>query len=356
MKILTVVGARPQFIKACMISDVLKTRANADEVIVHTGQHYDDNMSSVFFKQLELPKPDHYLGVGSASPGKQIGRMLEKLERIMVSVRPDIVLVYGDTNSTLAGSFAAANLHIPIAHVEAGLRSFNKKMPEERNRILTDHLSDWLFCPTPAAVKNLGREGIHRGVYQTGDIMYDVLLHFKSRALQQSNILKELSLSPKHYDLTTIHRAENTDDPGRLKAILKALQQLKRKVVFPLHPRTKQKIQAFGLTHMINHPSIKTTKPLRYFDLITIASEANTILTDSGGLQKESYMLKVPCVTLRDETEWTETVETGWNHLAGADPKKIIHTVQALKIPQVHPPLFGDGKTAEKICTILERS
>lgn len=353
MKILTVVGARPQFIKACMLSRAIKLNSKMEEVIVHTGQHYDDNMSTVFFQQLNLPKPDYYLGVGSGSHGKQTAKMLVELEKVMVSVHPDVVLVYGDTNSTLAGSLTAAKLHIPVAHVESGLRSFNKKMPEEINRTVTDHLSDWLFCPSQAAVENLTREGIVNGVYLTGDIMYDSVLYFQDHALQQSTILKDLSLSQKSYHLATIHRAENTDHPERLKSILKALQQLKTTVVLPLHPRTKSKISYFKLTNLISSPNIKIVEPLNYFDMLTIASQANAILTDSGGLQKEAYMLQIPCITLRDETEWVETVQSGWNHLVGADTKQIVDAIETIQSPTEWPSLFGDGKTAQKICEIL---
>jgi len=353
MKILNIVGARPQFIKSCMLSKALKLNSKVKEVIVHTGQHYDNNMSNVFFKQLNLPVPDYYLGAGSGPHGEQTAKMLVELENIMVSVNPDIVIVYGDTNSTLAGSLAAAKLHIPIAHVESGLRSFNKKMPEEINRIITDHLSDYLFCPSNAAVKNLKREGIDKGVYQTGDIMYDSVLHFKPFAIQQSFILKELSLSEQKYYLATIHRAENTDDPNRLKSILEALQQLETEVVLPLHPRTKNKINQFKLMDIISSSSITLIEPLNYFDMLVTASKAKAILTDSGGLQKEAYMLQVPCVTFRDETEWEETVQAGWNHLAGTDSQIILNTVKTIRIPNEHPPLFGDGRTAERIAEIL---
>ncbi|ASN04430.1 non-hydrolyzing UDP-N-acetylglucosamine 2-epimerase [Virgibacillus necropolis] len=353
MKILTVVGARPQFIKACMLSKAIKSNSKIEEVIVHTGQHYDDNMSAVFFKQLNLPKPDYYLGVGSGSHGKQTAKMLVELEKVMISVNPDIVLVYGDTNSTLAGSLAASKLHIPIAHVESGLRSFNKKMPEEINRLVTDHLSNWLFCPSKAATENLKREGIVKEVYLTGDIMYDSVLYYKPLALQQSTILHDLSLKKNNYYLSTVHRAENTDEPERLKSILEALQQLKMDVVLPLHPRTKSKVNQFKLMELISAPHIKIVDPLNYFDMLTVASQANVILTDSGGLQKEAYMLKVPCITLRDETEWIETLQTGWNHLVGADTQQIVDTVKAIQFPKEHPPLFGDGKTSQKINEIL---
>ncbi|UOQ94525.1 UDP-N-acetylglucosamine 2-epimerase (non-hydrolyzing) [Halobacillus shinanisalinarum] len=353
MKILTVVGARPQFIKACMLSKTLKSNSKIEEIIVHTGQHYDDNMSAVFFKQLNLPKPDYYLGVGSGSHGEQTAKMLMDLEKVMTSVKPDIVLVYGDTNSTLAGSLAASKLHIPVAHVEAGLRSFNKKMPEEINRMITDHLSDYLFCPSNSAVENLRHEGINNRVYQIGDIMYESVSHFKPYALRQSSILKDLSLTENKYYLATLHRAENTDDPARLKSILEAIQQLQIEVVLPLHPRTKGKINQFKLTDIISSPSIKLIEPLNYLDMLAIASKARGILTDSGGLQKESYMLQVPCITLREETEWEETVRHGWNRLVGSSTQQILDAVTTIQIPKEHPSLFGDGKTSQRIIEIL---
>lgn len=356
MKILTVIGARPQFIKASMFSKAVKLKNDVEEVIIHTGQHYDDHMSAVFFDQLKLPQPDYDLGVGSGSHGQHIGKMVMKLEEMMLSIKPDVVLVYGDTNSTLAGALAASGLHIPVAHVEAGLRSFNKKMPEERNRVLTDHLADWLFCPSKAAVENLKREGISKRVYLTGDIMYDSLLHYKSHAFEQSTILKALSLSRQNYYLATIHRAENTDHPERLKSILTAIRQLSLKVVLPLHPRTKQKISAHGLDDMLKAPMIHVVAPLNYFDMLRLASEAKAILTDSGGVQKEAYMLKVPCVTVRDETEWEETVQAGWNRLVQAEPQKIVATVKSLQVPASSPTLFGDGNTAENICDILMKT
>ncbi|UJL46868.1 UDP-N-acetylglucosamine 2-epimerase (non-hydrolyzing) [Virgibacillus sp. NKC19-16] len=353
MKVLTVLGARPQFIKSCMLSKALKLNTEINEIIVHTGQHYDDNLSNVFFKQLELPKPDYFLGIGSGTHGQQTGKMLSALEKIMTSVNPDIVLVYGDTNSTLAGGLAAAKLHIPVAHVESGLRSFNKKMPEEINRLITDHLSYCLFAPSQAAIENLRREGIVKNVYLTGDIMHDAVRYFSSIALEKSTILQDLSLSKRNYYLVTIHRAENTDDPKRLKSILEALQQLKIDVVLPLHPRTKSRINHFNLTDSITSPHIKIVEPLNYFDMLTIASQAERIVTDSGGLQKEAYMLGVPCITLRDETEWIETVETGWNHLAGTNTQEIVDSVMKSQIPKKSPSIFGNGDTAQKIVNTL---
>ncbi|MDQ0162500.1 non-hydrolyzing UDP-N-acetylglucosamine 2-epimerase [Aeribacillus alveayuensis] len=353
MKILTVVGARPQFIKASMISLQIKKNSNMKEIMVHTGQHYDDNMSNIFFHQLKLPKPDYNLAVGSDTHSKQTAKMLSKLEDILLLEKPDIVFVYGDTNSTLAGSLAAAKLHYPIAHVESGLRSYNKKMPEEINRVITDHLSTWLFCPSQTAVENLRLEGITKGVYLTGDIMVDAIIHFRSFAKKYSNILTKLNLSPKEYYLVTIHRAENTDDPKRLAAIIEALRQLDRKVVFPLHPRTKNRIKQWDLTDLLSHPNILTTEPINYFDMLIIENEAKVILTDSGGIQKEAYLLQVPCITIRDETEWVETVQSGWNQLTSANTQNILNTLFNMKIPKEYPHLFGDGHTKEKIIDIL---
>lgn len=353
LKVLTVIGARPQFIKACMLSNAFSSESNIQEIIVHTGQHYDENMSNVFLKQLKLPKPHYFLGTGSDTHGKQTAKMLLKLEDIIISEKPDIVLVYGDTNSTLAGSLAASKLHIPIAHVEAGLRSYNKKMPEEINRVLTDHLSTWLFCPSNTAVKNLENEGITQGVYQTGDIMYDAVLYYKNVALQKSNILSNLKIAPKTYYLATVHRAENTDNPQRLTAILEAFRQINETVLFPLHPRTKNKIKQWNLENLISSSNIKIVEPLDYFDMLAVESQAGIILTDSGGVQKEAYMLGVPCITLRDETEWVETVNSGWNHLTGADMEKILEAARTISVPKAHTPLFGDGETSKLICKSL---
>lgn len=353
MKILTVVGTRPQFIKACMLSRAFKATRLIEETIANTGQHYDDNMSTAFIDQLQLPKPDYDLGIGSGSHGKQTARMLAKLEDVMLTEEPDMVLVYGDTNSTLAGSLAAAKLKIPVAHVESGLRSFNKNMPEEINRITADHLSDFLFCPSGTNVSNLRREGIEKGVYLTGDIMYDAVVHFKPMAIRYSSIRENLSLREGHYYLATIHRAENTDDPKRLKSICEALKQLDKNVIIPLHPRTRRQLNQHCLLDDEMLSSMTIVEPLDYFDMLALATGARAILTDSGGLQKEAYILGVPCITLRDETEWEETVQTGWNQLAGADTQQILDTLQTYQQPNEHLPLFGDGKAAWTIADIL---
>ncbi|WP_461673514.1 non-hydrolyzing UDP-N-acetylglucosamine 2-epimerase [Priestia megaterium] len=353
LKVLTVIGARPQFIKACMLSNAFRSESNIKEIIVHTGQHYDENMSNIFFKQLKLPNPHYFLGTGSDTHGKQTAKMLLKLEDIIISEKPDIVLVYGDTNSTLAGSLAASKLHIPIAHVEAGLRSYNKKMPEEINRVLTDHLSTWLFCPSNTAVKNLENEGITQGVYQTGDIMYDAVLYYKNVALQKSNILSNLNIAPKTYYLATVHRAENTDNPQILTSLLEAFLQIRGTVLLPLHPRTKNKIKQWNLEKLILSSNIKLIDPLDYLDMLAVESQAKLILTDSGGVQKEAYMLKVPCITLRNETEWVETISEGWNQLSGTDTDRILKAIEEIKSPTNHLSIFGDGHTAEKICRLL---
>ncbi|SFQ31667.1 non-hydrolyzing UDP-N-acetylglucosamine 2-epimerase [Salibacterium halotolerans] len=351
MKMVTVLGARPQFIKACMLSRLLQDDDNINEIIVHTGQHYDKNMSDVFFTQLQLPAPDYNLGAGSGSHGKQTAAMMVHLEEVINTEKPDLVLVYGDTNSTLAGSLAASKLHVPVAHVEAGLRSFNKRMPEEINRVVTDHLSTILFAPSQAAVDHLAREGISDGVYQTGDIMYDAVLHYKEKAFHQSDILERLQLEAKDYYLATVHRAENTDEPNRLKNIVKAFQQLDKKVVFPLHPRTKRALEKGNEG---TNSNILFIEPLNYLDMLVMESQAKTIFTDSGGIQKEAYMLRTPCITLRKETEWAETVREKWNTLLDpADLSEWRKAVADVNIPHSYPPLFGDGNAAGQIYRIV---
>jgi UDP-GlcNAc3NAcA epimerase len=363
MKILTVIGARPQFIKAAPVSRAIRsagggrTGTNAIvEVLVHTGQHYDREMSDVFFQELDLPEPAHHLGVGAGPHGQQTGRMLEGVERVLEMERPDLVLVYGDTNSTLAGALAAGKLRIPIAHVEAGLRSFNRAMPEELNRVVTDHLAAYLFCPTHLAVKNLSCEGIVKGVHLVGDVMYDVLRMSLPIAKSRSQVLERLALSPKTYDVVTVHRAENTDVRERLAGILQALARLDRPAVFPCHPRTKKMIEQFGLASLVSASRVRMIEPLGYLDMLRLESDAAAILTDSGGMQKEAYWLGVPCVTLRDETEWVETVEAGWNRLAGTDPAAIVAAARAALDAGLPEPgqLYGDGNTAERILAIVQ--
>ncbi len=350
MKIVTVVGARPQFIKAAAISRRLRLRHT--EILVHTGQHYDDSMSQIFFDELDIPQPEVNLGVGSGPHGAQTGEMLAGIERVLTQEKPDWTLVYGDTNSTLAGALAAAKLHIPVAHVEAGLRSFNRAMPEEINRILTDHISALLFCPSQIAVDHLKREGIERGVHIVGDVMADALFH-AVEASANATILEKLKLLPGTYWLATVHRAENTDDSERLKSILRAFDQLTETVVFPVHPRTRHCLDRLGY---LPPPHVRLLDPLGYLDMVVLEKSARAILTDSGGIQKEAYWLGTPCITLRDETEWVETVDSGWNTLTGADTRRIL-AATALKPPETRPVLYGgDGLAAERCLAILERS
>jgi len=381
MKIVTIVGARPQFIKAASVSraiqafnekgsltDRLSSKKKIREIFVHTGQHYDDLLDRVFFEELELPKPDYHLGVGSGSHARQTGVMMERIETVLEREKPEIVVVYGDTNSTLAGALAAAKLNIPVAHVEAGLRSYKRTMPEEINRLLTDHLSALLFCPTAQAVRNLLKEGIKNGktriVKKVGDVMYDSILYYSKLAGEKSTILKDLGLShslglftPNYY-LATLHRAENTDDPRRLKSILRALSQIGKKipVVLPLHPRTRKMIKIYGL--FPRSKGIRLIEPVSYLNMLNLEKNARAILTDSGGVQKEAYWLKIPCFTLREETEWVETVRSGWNVLVGTDVKRVVEEVSCLeerKRPPKRAEMFGDGRASEKIVKIFSR-
>ncbi len=347
-KILSVVGARPQFIKAAPLSRAL--RKQFKEVLVHTGQHYDHNMSPVFFKELNIPKPDYSLNIGSGSHGEQTGRMIIEIEKVLEREKPEVVLVYGDTNSTAAGALAAAKLSIPVAHVEAGLRSYNRKMPEEINRVVADHLSDLLFCPTVTAVKNLRKEGISKGVFNTGDVMYDALLANREIADSKSHILKTLDLKPKTYVYSTVHRAENTDTKENLVGILEAFDDSGEQIIFPIHPRTKKMISRFNIKVPRN---IKVISPVGYLDSLSLELNAKKILTDSGGVQKEAYMLKVPCVTLRSETEWVETVEDGWNVLVKTDKDKIKKAIKSFYPKGKQKKYFGGGDSASKITKIL---
>lgn len=352
MKVLTVVGARPQFIKAAPVSREI--RRQADEILVHTGQHYDKSMSDVFFEELHIPVPEYNLHVGSKSHGRQTGEMLSKLEDVILSEKPDCVLVYGDTNSTLAGSLAASKLHIPVAHVEAGLRSFNRRMPEEINRVLTDHVSKWLFCPTETAVRHLETEGIKQGIHLAGDVMLDAVLYNKRLAEEKTTTLQDLNLETGNYMLITLHRAENTDDPVRLRKIIKAINQLPISAVLPLHPRTRGKMEQFGL--IIDNDLVQCVEPVGYLDMLQLEVNAKKILTDSGGVQKEAFFAQVPCITMRDETEWTETVELGTNILAGANTEKILEAVETFEVDfSKVEPVFGDGHASEKIVEQIVR-
>ncbi len=354
MKIVSVVGARPQFIKAAAVSRTL--RQAHTEVLIHTGQHYDYGMSQIFFEELDIPEPAINLGIGSGSHGAQTGAMLAALEAVLLREQPEHVLVYGDTNSTLAGALAAAKLHMPVAHVEAGLRSFNRAMPEELNRVLTDHLSDLLFCPGQAAVENLAHEGITHGVHIVGDVMADALHFAAERARSRSTIVPDLGLAEGGYLLTTVHRAENTDDEQRLRSILAALVALDEPVIFPVHPRTRKKIAGLesDLQQRLTSSTLQMIEPVGYLDMVMLEQSARMILTDSGGIQKEAYWLAVPCVTLRDETEWVETVQAGWNVLAGAATHRILDAVRSCTRPATHPPLYGSGQAVQQLVTLLQ--
>jgi len=352
VKIVTIVGARPQFIKAAAMSRVLRQRHQ--EVLLHTGQHYDYKMSGIFFEGLEMPAPDVNLEVGSGSHGVQTGAMLQGVEKVLLAEKPDWLLIYGDTNSTLAGAVAAAKLNIPIAHVEAGLRSFNRRMPEEINRVVADHLSQLLLCPSDTAVKNLAAEGITKGVHLVGDVMLDILHWARERAeASGGEALRKLNLKPKEYLLSTVHRGENTDDPARLAGILNAFDRIKEPILFPVHPRTRKMISASGIT-VRSH--VRMIEPVGYLEMVALSASARMILTDSGGLQKEAYWLGVPCVTLRDETEWVETVANGWNVLAGADADGIVGAVNSFAVPAAHPSLYGSGCVSAGCMDLLERS
>lgn len=352
MKIATIIGARPQFIKAAVVARALRAKANVTELIVHTGQHFDANMSDVFFDELNIPRPDFHLGIGGGTHGQNTGRMIEALEGVLLQEQPDWVLVYGDTDSTLAGALAATKLHIPIAHVEAGLRSFNRRMPEEINRILTDHAADRLFVPTNAAYHNLEREGIPANKIDTvGDVMYDAALHYGSMAETRSTILDRLGLNKSEYVLATLHRQENTDAVGRLADILRGLADSDWPVVLPLHPRTRQRIAALPEFH---HGSLHLIDPVGYLDMIMLEKNARIIATDSGGVQKEAYFHRVPCLTLRDETEWVELVEIGANRLVGAMPDVISSAINRAELPAVPAgALYGDGRAGNRIANIL---
>ncbi len=343
LSIVTIVGARPQFIKAAPVARAL-AQAGLRETMVHTGQHFDATMSDVFFTEFDLASPKHHLDVHSLPHGAMTGRMLEQIEQILLAERPDWVLVYGDTNSTLAGALAAAKLHIPVAHVEAGLRSFNRRMPEEVNRVMADHLSTLLFCPTQTAAHNLRAEGVERGVQVVGDVMYDAALEAAARAQSQSSILQSLDLAPKTYAVATIHRAENTDDPTRLNALMDWLSHQGRAapVIFPVHPRTRKILELRAAPP----DGVRLVDPLGYIDMTQLVRNAEAVFTDSGGLQKEAYFHRVPCVTMRDETEWVETIACGWNRLWTVDsyaPRRDISD-------------YGDGDTARRIAEILRAS
>jgi len=356
LKIVSAIGARPQFVKAAAVTRALNSIAAIDHVLVHTGQHYDGNMSDIFFEELDIPKPAYHLGIGSATHGAQTGRMIEGIEHLLLQLMPDALLVYGDTNSTLAGALAAAKLHIPVAHVEAGLRSFNRRMPEEINRVLTDHASDFLFVPTAAAVKNLEQEGIsEEKIFLVGDVMYDASLYYGAKADRESRIVQQLGLHPKQYILATIHRAENTDDRRLLESIFEGLDLAAQEmaVVVPLHPRTRDAAKRNGLTFQ----HARVIEPVGYLDMVMLEKHARLIITDSGGVQKEAFFYEVPCVTLRGETEWVELVDLGWNRLISPVSGTAINEGILSMIDQCGSSAFpyGNGNAAQKVADVLHR-
>jgi UDP-N-acetylglucosamine 2-epimerase (non-hydrolysing)/UDP-GlcNAc3NAcA epimerase len=352
VRIATIVGNRPQFVKAAAVSQ--KLRAGHEELLVHTGQHYDDELSRVFFEELGVPAPDRELGVGSGSAAEQTARMLSALEPVLREWGPDLVLVYGDTNSTLAGALAAAQLRLAVAHVEAGMRSGDWSMPEELNRVLTDHASDLLLCSTPVAVANLEREGAHGRVELVGDVMADVSLAFASVAEERSHALDDYGVEPGGYLLVTAHRAGNVDDPERLRLLVELIEALPGIRIFPLHPRTRARLESADLLERLRGaPGLQLVPPLGYLDFLTLARHARAIYTDSGGVQKEAYLLGTPCVTLRDTTEWVETVEQGWNVLVDLDPDAALAALERKPPPGEPPELYGGGHAAERICDVL---
>ncbi|MGC1380521.1 MAG: UDP-N-acetylglucosamine 2-epimerase (non-hydrolyzing) [Candidatus Baltobacteraceae bacterium] len=348
MRVLTCVGARPQFVKAAVLSAEFASRG-IEEVLVHTGQHYDAEMSDVFFEELALPQPRYELGVGSASHGVQTGEMMARLEPVVSAERPDWLVVYGDTNSTLAGALVGAKLGVGVAHVEAGLRSFNRAMPEELNRIVADHVADVLFAPNERAARQLATEGIGSGVYVVGDLMIDLAHRLAASLPEYPEILTRTGVGPYTYAVATIHRASNTDDPQAFARLIEGLRAVEMPVVFPVHPRTR----AIAAAHAVGaKDNIIVTPPLSYGEMIALMSRAQVVFTDSGGVQKEAYVLRVPCVTLREETEWVETLEGGWNVLAGSDPAKIERGARRFVAGRQRPH-YGDGRAAELIATAL---
>lgn len=352
MKILTVAGTRPQLVKIGAVSRKLREKFN--EVLINTGQHYDYNMAGIFFDELNIPKPDYDLGVGSGAHGRQTGEMMIKLEEVFDQENPDVVLVYGDTNSTLAGALVASKRLIPLIHIEAGLRSFNKTMPEEQNRILTDNLSDLLFIPSNIAKQNLHKEGITKGIYNVGDVMMDAVL-YNSQLAEERYSLSDYDLTPKQYILGTIHRAENTNDISKLTAILKSFAKIDKTVYLPLHPRTKKLINEYGINDIIDASNnIKIVEPISYLEMLLLEKNAYAIVTDSGGVQKEAYFAKVPCITLRDQTEWTETIELGWNKLLNPLNEDLSVALDNINTGEDIFDAYGDGSAADKIVKIIE--
>jgi UDP-N-acetylglucosamine 2-epimerase len=350
MKIVTILGARPQFVKASVVSCAFR-QVGIEEIIVHTGQHFDARMSDIFFKDLDLPQPDYHLNIHSLNHGAMTGRMMEKIEELLLQNRPNWICVYGDTNSTLAGALVAAKLYIPLAHIEAGLRSFNREMPEEVNRVVTDHLAQLLFAPTPLAIECLQKEGIVQGIHLVGDVMMDAILTFKLKANNSSNILSKYQLNPQKFYLATIHRPSNTDNRDRLSSILKSLTELDLPVVFPIHPRTQAQVQKQGLDFYLESSKILAIPPVSYLDMLMLESNCQGLITDSGGMQKEAYILGRPCFTMRNETEWKETVEAGWNKLV--QPETLKEAIANFIPPSQSPLFYGEGNAATKITEVL---
>lgn len=351
VRIVSIVGARPEFIQAQPVIAALRNRH--DEILVHTGQHYDYLMSQAFFDELGIPSPDYNLGVGSGTRNQQLAAMITRLESVFLKEKPDLVIVRGDTNSTAAGALAAAKMQIAIAHVEAGERSYDRRMPEEVNRVLTDAVADLHFCVSRAAVDHLAEEGVHDSVYWVGDVMLDALQSFQGLARSQGHFLEPLDLQPHQYALVTIHRAANTDDPARLASIVEILNRIEEPVVFPIHPRTRLALSRLG-ARLGKH--IQPIEPVPYLKMLTLEENARLIATDSGGVQREAYYLGVPCLTLRDETEWTATVSTGWNKLVGIDPEVVLPAWRAFSPPAWRPPIYGDGTAASRIAQVLDRA
>ena len=352
-KIITIIGARPQFIKTPLISSEIKKFAK--EILIHTGQHYDLNMSDIFFKELKISKPKYNLEVGSDNPGKQTAKMLDRIEQVLLKEKPNLVLIYGDTNSTIAGALAAVKLHIPVAHVEAGMRSYNREMPEEINRVVSDHISDLLFCPTKSSEKILQKEGIVKGVYFVGDVMYDIQKKLKTQS-SKLKTLEKLSIKPKKYILVTVHRQENTDKKENLENILKAFEKINETIIYPIHPRTKKFLKEYKFEKWVKKiPHLHLIEPTGYQEMIYLENNARLILTDSGGVQKEAYLNRVPCVTLRKETEWIETIQSGWNQLAGINVKRIVGLSKNFPPPKNHPNFLGDGKAYIKISKRIKK-
>jgi UDP-N-acetylglucosamine 2-epimerase len=350
MKIISVVGARPEFIQATPVSHAL--RKMHQEILVHTGQHYDYLMSQTFFDELGTPAPDYNLEVGSGSHASQTAEILIHLEKVILKEKPDLVLIRGDTNSTLAAALVASKSHVPVVHVEAGERSFDRRMPEEINRLVADQLSSAHFCVSQTAVRQLAQEDITRNVFWVGDVMLDANLANRSLARQKSTILSQLEIAPQRYGLVTIHRAANTDDPLRLSNIVRALSLVEEIVIFPVHPRTRNALQKLDVQFGSN---VRLIDPVGYYDMMMLEASARIIATDSGGVQREAYFMQKPCLTLRDETEWTETVTVGWNKLVGVDVAQILHEWKTFIPPVEQPPIFGDGTAGEKIAKILDR-